>query len=123
MNVLDLRFRRLFRRHTPTEDLGEQLADLRHVINSMAQDMAVLQEMLGECWPGGVADCEAQYRWRRAARMTIEHGRSGKEPEFAHRALFAHTLEEEDFLRLRLRASPTDLAYVRKAIGRQDTLS
>ena len=122
MGLFDFRYGRLFRRPSTQTQVADQLADLRHTLNSMAQDIAILQEMLGECWPGGCGEWEAQYRWRRATRMAVEHGGRGIGPSSSHRALFPHTLDEEDFLRWRLRASDRDIAYFRTVVARQDTV-
>ena len=103
----DERLLRLFESHdagADAPDVRALVADLRHMVVSLAQEVAVLEEMLQE---SGHWD-RARYRDARRRRMVADHDSSGL-MSWRHCSYYRYTLDEPDFLRTQLGATEADV--------------
>ena len=83
---------RLYRRTEIPSELAMQMADLRHTLLSLAQEVEVLRTMLGD---------ETSYQRLRVKRMLDDHSSQGPSPE-RHHSSYRYTLDEDEFLRQQL---------------------
>jgi hypothetical protein len=85
---------RMFGEPRSMPEANQLIADLRHVLISVIQDVDVLLSALDEA---GILDAAA-YRERRIARMLADHNTEGGAPWRPH-SYYRHSLDEVDFLR------------------------
>ncbi len=98
---------RLFRLFQPASDLeglSRQVQDLRATLLSAIQDIAVLKAMLRErqIWE------DAAYKRLRVKRMISDHSSAGASP-WRNYSSYPYTLEEPEFLREVLSATPAEI--------------
>ncbi len=109
---------RLFQNPKGLGDLAQQVQDLRATLFSATQDIAVLRELLEA---KGQWD-EALYKQLRTERMIRDHDSAGVSPWFSY-SYFPYTLEEDEFLRHRLRASEPEVKDFQERVDRIQTLT
>jgi len=105
---------RLFRLYKPSGDLREisaQLQDLRAVLFSAIQDIAVLRKMLEA---KGVWN-ETEYKTLRVDQMLRDHSSAGSEP-WVNYSFYPFTLDEEEFLRQRLAATESEVTWFKTEV-------
>jgi hypothetical protein len=86
-----------------------QIAVLRRAVVSLAQDVAVLRDTLVRKGLLTAAD----YRKLRIDRMVDDHNGAGAAP-WVHHSYFPHLLGEEEFLRVALEATDSEVEAFRK---------
>jgi hypothetical protein len=90
-------------------DSKSQIAVLRRAVVSLAQDVAVLRQILER---EGLLSA-AGYRKLRIDRMVDDHNGAGAAP-WLHHSYFPHLLGEEEFLRVALEATDSEVEAFRK---------
>ena len=117
MGFLESRLFRLHRKSKTIEELNEQIDDLRHILRSAVQDIAVLVSALQE---KGVID-DAAYKRLRIAQMLRDHSSAGTSP-WRYHSLYPHTLDEQDFLRQRFGAGEGEVREFSERANRSETM-
>jgi hypothetical protein len=109
---------RLFAQPADSGQLTQQVGDLRAVLLSVIQDLAVLKEVLHEraLWD------EAQYKRLRVKRMIADQSSASASPWLAY-SYYPYTLEDEEFLRLCLHASEAEIEEFKREVERTKELT
>jgi len=118
MDFTQSRFFRMHAEPKTIESLSAAVADLRHTLFSAIQDIAVLTEVLKR---NQLLD-ETLYKELRIQRMLGDHSSAGASP-WRNCSQYPYTLEEEELLRERFRASEEEVRQYREDIDSLETLT
>ncbi len=114
---MESRLFRLHRKCKTIEEMNEQVDDLRYILRSAVQDIAVLISAMQE---KGVMD-NATYKRLRVAQMLRDHSSSGTSP-WRYHSLYPYTLDEQNFLRQRFGAGEAEVREFSERAKRSETM-
>ena len=109
---------RLFAKPADNTSLAQQVGDLRNILLSAIQDIAVLKESLQEreLWEA------EQYKRLRLRQMIVDQSSASANPWLAY-SYYPYTLEDEEFLRLYLHADEAEVEAFKREVERTQELT